>query len=233
MMRGIDVSSHQGNINIGNLKGVQFVIAKATQGDYYVNPYCDGVVQQCIDKRIPWGFYHFADDRQDAKTSADYFIENCENYFGEGIPCLDWEELYEQSVLVSDPDVTWVNDFVERVHDRTGVWPWIYANPWRFNQGGVNENCGRWIAQYPNVTRPGLDYSLPEVPKTDGLACCWQYASDGRVEGYANDLDVNAFFGDEKAWMAYAKGDRKQEEANPNIDTLENSEYIVTIERKG
>lgn len=227
MLRGIDVASYQENIEVDKMP-IDFAIAKATQGNYYVNPYCDGVIQRCIKNNKCWGFYHFADERQSATENAVYFINNTSNYFRQGIPILDWEELYDKKVKVSDPSVEWVNAFVKTVHDQTGIWPWIYANPWRFNQGGVEPNCARWVAQYPNVIRPTLDYDPGEPPATDGLVACWQYASDGNVPGYDGNLDVNHFFGDRAAWKKYA-GDVY---AGEQLSTLENSEYKVTIERK-
>lgn len=217
MLRGIDISSHQGDIDL-SLLGIDFVIIKATEGTGYVNPYCDPKVQQAKNLGLCWGFYHFA-GVNGAVEEATYFINNCADYFSQGIPVLDWEG--EQSV-------EWVNTFVRTVHNQTGIWPWIYANPWRFNQGGVEANCARWVAQYPNVIRPSLDYDPGEPPAADGLVACWQYASDGNVLGYNGNLDVNHFFGNRDAWKKYA-GDVYIGE---HLSILENNEYKVTIERK-
>lgn len=212
-MRGIDISNHQGRdgMNLSkHLNQIDFCICKATQGIDFVDAYCDKFVQTLIGANKPWGFYHFADARNDAASEADYFIRNTENYFGYGIPVLDWEYLYDSDGnIVSNPSVSWVNTFVRQVHDKTGVWPWIYANPWRFNQGGVEENCMRWIASYPSVVSPALDYKLPDVPDTDGFVGAWQFCSDGRLRGYSENLDFNVFYGDATAWAKYAKGDRK------------------------
>lgn len=220
MLWGIDVSSHQKGIAVDSLP-VDFVISKATEGTGYVNPDCDRVVQSCISNGIPFGYYHYARDNG-AHAEADYFYENTLGYHGKGIPVLDWEE---------DQSVEWVNAFVQRFHQKTGVWCWIYANPWRFNQGGVEQNCGRWIAQYPNVVSPGLGYELPDVPETDGLVCCWQYASDGYVKGYSGNLDVNCFFGDVDAWNAYC-GKHVENVENPEKSVLENNDFIVEITQK-
>lgn len=217
MLRGIDISSWQGDIDLAPLP-IDFVIVKATEGTHYVNPYCDSKVSQAKGLNLLWGFYHFASSYTPAEEAA-YFINNCTNYFRQGIPVLDWE---------GNQSVAWVNEFVRIVRYQTGVWPWIYGNPWRFNQGGVEPNCARWVASYPPVTRPGLDYDPGEVPATDGLVACWQYASDGNVPGYDGNLDVNHFFGDRAAWKKYA-GDVY---AGEQLSTLENSEYKVTIERK-
>lgn len=230
MLRGIDISNHQGKAGLSSLApllpNVDFVICKATGGTSFVDAWCDIYVQQCIAAGKPWGFYHFAhDDGKGASAleEADYFMANCKNYFQDGIPVLDWER--------DTVSVSWVNAFVRRVHDATGVWPWIYANPWRFNQGGVEKNCGRWIADYPNITRPAIDWELPSVPDTDGAVCCWQFASDGRVKGWSGNLCVDAFFGNAEAWEAYAAGDSRKDR-EPSIDVLENDRYTVTITEK-
>lgn len=217
-MNGIDVSSWQGQIVPSMLDGVEFYIVKATEGQSYVNPYCDFVVNDCVNQLIPWGFYHFGRNT-DPMKEAQFFISNCKNYFGAGIPVLDWED---------GQDVNWVNAFVRHVHDQTGVWPWIYANPWRFNLGGVEPNCGRWIAHYDKNQRTSLTEKLPDIPKTDGLVCCWQFTSNGRVLGYEGKLDLDRFYGDADAWAAYARGDRK----SAKVNVLEDDEYRVTIERR-
>lgn len=225
MLRGIDISNHQDGMDLNAvLPNVDFVICKATEGTGFVDWCCDRWVQQCKTQGKPWGFYHFA-GINGATEEAAYFINNTSNYFGEGIPVLDWE---------GDQSVAWVNEFVGKVHEQTGIWPWIYGNPWRFNQGGVEPNCGRWIASYPDVLRPGLDYDPGEVPETDGLVCCWQYASDGQVPGFDGNLDINHFFGDEGAWRAYAGVSLPSTPDEPNriMEKLENERFRVTIEEK-
>ena len=229
MLRGIDVSNHQGaaGFKISNhLEQIDFCICKATEGDYFVDAYCDVFVQTLMAAGKKWGFYHFAGDA-DATAEADYFIKNTLNYFGKGIPVLDWE---------GQQTIGWVNAFVKRVYEKTRVWPWIYANPWRFQDGGVESNCGRWAAQYPNVLNPPLDFELPEPPDCDGLVACWQYCSDGRLDGYSGNLDFDRFYGDNAAWDAYASGGRANSVPDNGAESsgmsiLENDEYRVTIER--
>lgn len=229
-MRGIDISSWQAGINLpACMDEIDFCIIKATGGDSYVNPYCDGWVQECIASDKPWGFYHYANDYHysDAADEANFFLQNCWNYFGQGIPILDWEE--------DDIDVEWVNTFVNIIHSETGIWCWIYANPWRFEQGNVEQNCGRWVASYPPIQEPPLHSELPEPPYADGLVCCWQFASDCLLDNYDGYVDANWFFGDEEAWAKYAGYwvDIKPEpEPVDDVHVLEDDNYKVTIKRK-
>lgn len=230
-MRFIDISNWQGGINLpALLPNIDGVVCKATEGATFVDPYCDGWVQQCIAAGKPWGFYHFA-GCGDAIEEATHFIQNTINYFEHGIPVLDWE---------GNQSVDWVNEFVAEVYSSTHVWPWIYANPWRFNQGGVEPNCARWVAEYPAVTSPSFEQAESwECSETDGNVVAWQFCSDGRVSGYNGNMDLSLFYGIEKQWRAYAKGDNRDSstasgnaDSNVSATVLENDVYKITIERK-
>lgn len=246
MIGFIDISNHQGRdgLNLSSaLPSVGAVVCKATEGVGFVDKYCDGFVQTCRKAGKPWGFYHF-NGLDSAKKEAAYFINNTINYFGEGIPILDWEYIYRNDKRYIRP-VTWVNEFVRTVHDQTGVWPWIYGNAWLFNQGGVEPNCGRWVAGYPLTTNRDPDYGLNHECQypVDGLMCAWQFTSTGRISGYSGDLDCNVFYGDTSAWRAYAAGGNASSGGDgggnagsdgdvSGIQTLENDNYRITIERK-
>lgn len=229
MINFLDTSNWQGGYDPA-LTGADGVIIKATEGTSFVDPYCDSIIQQAIASGMLWGFYHFAGEG-DATSEAAFFVENCWNYFGHGIPVLDWE---------GNQSVDWVNAFVEHVHAQTGVWPWIYANPWRFNQGGVNPNCARWVADYPDVVSPTWSQAQGwECPAADGNVVAWQFCSDGVVNGIAGNADLDLFYGNKEQWMAYARGGNGPadagNDARPNpagLAVLENDTYKVTIERK-
>ena len=93
----------------------------------------------------------------------------------------------------------------------------------------------RWVAAYPDVVRPTLDYDPGEPPYTEGLVGCWQYASDGYVPGYDGNLDVNHFYGDRNTWLAYvgaSQADEPSEPSKPSSHVMEDDDYKVTIERK-
>lgn len=199
-MKFIDISNWQAGLDVATVVkngGLGGVIVKATEGVGYVDKSCDKFVQQCIKNGIPFGFYHFA-RKNDAKKEAEFFRKNTSGYEGKGIPVLDWED---------DQSVSWVNTFVERYHELTGIWPWVYANPWRFKQGKVNANCGRWVAGYPKngITdiNYGMNNSLPGSYNV-GSVCAWQFSSSVRISGYNGSLDGDVFYGDKEAWAKYA-----------------------------
>ena len=201
-MKFIDISNWQAGLNVASVVkngGLGAVIVKATEGVGFVDKSCDGFVQQCISNGIRFGFYHFARNN-DAAAEAEFFRKNTQGYEGKGIPVLDWED---------GQSIAWVNKFVERYHELTGVWPWVYGNAWRFNQGTVNTNCGRWVAGYPKNGITDINYGLNNdcaYKVNNGLVCAWQFSSSVRISGYYGNLDGDVFYGDAAAWDKYAGG---------------------------
>lgn len=201
-MKFIDISNWQAGLNVASVVkngGLGAVIVKATEGVGFVDKSCDGFVQQCISNGIRFGFYHFARN-SDAAAEAEFFRKNTTGYEGKGIPVLDWED---------GQSIAWVNKFVERYHELTGVWPWVYGNAWRFNQGTVNTNCGRWVAGYPKNGITDINYGLNNdcaYKVNNGLVCAWQFSSSVRISGYSGNLDGDVFYGDAAAWDKYAGG---------------------------
>lgn len=201
-MKFIDISNWQAGLNVPAVVkngGLGAVIVKATEGLGFVDKSCDGFVQQCISNGIRFGFYHFARNN-DAAAEAEFFRNNTREYEGKGIPVLDWE---------AGQSIAWVNKFVEHYHSLTGIWPWVYGNAWRFNQGTVNTNCGRWVTGYPRNGITDINYGLSNdcsYPVNNGLICAWQFSSSVRISGYGGNLDGDVFYGDASAWDKYAGG---------------------------
>ena len=198
-MNGIDISNYQATLDLAKVP-CDFVIVKATQGTSYVNPSCDKHVQQALKLNKPFGVYHYISG-VGATAEADYFIDNCKNYIGHGILCLDWE---------SNQNNEWGNEsylesVVDRIKTRTGINPIIYVQASRYQQVKAvadRQNCGLWIAQYANNNTTGYQ----TTPWNEGAYTCAirQYASNGHLNGYDGALDLDKFYGDLNAWNKYA-----------------------------
>ena len=228
MLTGIDVSSWQGKIDVRYMP-VDFVIAKATESVDYANPYCDFVIQQCIESGKKWGVYHFAKG-DEPESEARFFVDNVRNYFGRGIPVLDFEgeAAYIWGVLGAKA-------FLDCVYRETGIKPLIYMSEsvcssldW---SSVVLSDYGLWIAKYPNVAHPTFEDVANAGAGLDTgawpFAAIWQFASDCRVAGYDGDLDGNIAFMDAAAWDAYAgtyTSSDSQETAN-----FENEKIKVSV----
>lgn len=235
MIKFIDISGNNSLSPVDVKSSIDAVMIKATEGTGHVSSACDPDVQDAKRNGILWGFYHYGRNN-DAKQEADFFYRNCRNYFGEGIPCLDWEE---------GQSAAWVNEFVRRIHELSGVWPWIYASKATFDGNpGVEPNCGRWVAQWPGSSADtfGEAESKSKPKLSEGLVCAWQFTNKGRLSGYSGNLDMSVFYGDAEAWGKYANPYSYSGDAGGSDDSaggyvpaqtvLENDEYKVTIERK-
>lgn len=228
-MKFIDISNWQAGLNVPAVVkngGLGAVIVKATEGLGFVDRSCDGFVQQCISNGIRFGFYHFARNN-DAAAEAEFFRNNTKGYEGKGIPVLDWE---------AGQSIAWVNTFVRRYHELTGIWPWVYGNAWRFNQGTVDTNCGRWVAGYPRNGITDINYGISNAcsyPVNNGLICAWQFSSSVRISGYSGNLDGDVFYGDASAWDKYTGGSGAPSApiapATPNAPTGSTLELAVGV----
>lgn len=197
-MNGIDISSWQ-PADITAIVNYDFVIIKATEGTNYVSPVCDTQYQHAKRRGALLGVYHFARGL-DPVAEADFFIKNIAGYVGEAILVLDWEA---DAIARGG---AWVRTFVRRVREKTGVPPVIYGSQSPLASAGIPaiaaaENCGLWVAAYPNSARTGYR----DEPQLLG-SVIRQYSSTGLLPGYAGNLDLNRSTLSPDQWRAYARG---------------------------
>lgn len=232
MMHGIDVSNWQSGLNPSDLS-IDFCIAKATEGLGYTDPCCDGFVQNCLENGILWGFYHFAREN-DPADEAEYFVQETSNYFGHGIPILDYETYNEN-------DVYWCEQWLARIHELTGIWPMIYMSASRipaFADSWIPQTCGLWLAGYPYPAESWTDDDMPYSIGEWEFCAIWQFTSSLQLSGYSGNLDGNIAYMDADAWHKYAGSNIAQPAPKPtkSIDDLAVEtilgEYGTGVERQ-
>lgn len=206
-MQGIDISSWQRGIDLERVP-CDFVIVKSTEGTTYVDPCCDGFVQQAISLGKLWGFYHYVTGGY-PENEADFWVSQTSDYFRAGIPCVDWESGGNHAW----GDVEYLRRFVQRVIDKTGVKPLIYASAAAFPWGVCKElGCGAWVAQYASNNATGYQDS----PWNEGAYDCVirQYSSAGRLARYNGNLDLDKAYITAEQWHEFANpgGDHKEED---------------------
>lgn len=203
-LNGIDVASHQADTVTCAVQNYDFAIVKASQGTFYRNPKMTAQLE-CAKKRgKKIGVYHYASGA-DATGEADYFIASIGGYRGQALLALDFE-MGSNAVYYSDGAGAWIRDFVNRVHDVTGVWPVIYvpeSGVWKI-PADVRANCGIWPAAYANMYPTGWQSDPWHSGRFD--EAMRQYSSEGVLGGYSGRLDLDIFYGDSNAWDAYARG---------------------------
>lgn len=204
MLKGIDVSSHNGWPFIGRTEHAynesDFVILKGTEGTGYVNPFCNAAYQRAKSDGKLLGFYHYARGAS-ATAEADYFYNHCKHYFGEAIPVLDWEAGTNREW----GNGAWVTAFCVHLHDISGIWPMIYVQASALRQcSGVADKCALWIAGYPN---PRIDSwaaptRMPYSTSPWSTWTLWQYTSAGGLDRNIGQLT-------REGWLAIAGASTK------------------------
>lgn len=202
-MNGIDISPWQEALSLLNVS-YDFVMIKATEGNYYVSPTCDTHYQQAKGmgkKRAVYHFTNFGDSIQE----ADFFIDNCTGYVRDAIFVLDWEG-------AGVGDVGKALTFLRRVRDRTGVKPAIYMSEWVENNYDwspvVAEDFGLIIAKYSDYEIDN-NYDMSQAGQPPNIThwpfyFMWQWTSKGHLSGYAGDLDCDIAYLNSDQWDLYA-----------------------------
>jgi GH25 family lysozyme M1 (1,4-beta-N-acetylmuramidase) len=204
---GVDVSSHQGNVNWSGLwsSGVKWAYVKATEGTYYKNPYFAQQYNGSYNIGMIRGAYHFATpDTATGTAQADYFVNNGGGWSRDGktLPGaldIEWNP-YGAACFGKTQSgmVTWIRDFLNRYKARTGRDAVIYtATSWwtqcTGNYSGFGAANPLWIARYN--TTPGT------LPAGWAYQTMWQYTSSGPIVG-----DHNKFNGALDRVVALANG---------------------------
>lgn len=209
-LKGIDVSNWQKGINLAAVPA-DFVIMKATQGTWYVSPDCDRQYQQAKGAGRLLGVYHYAQGGN-VEAEVNYFLDHVKNYVGEAILCLDWEG-QDNPLFNTGKDNAWVKQWCDLVYQKTKVKPMVYTSAGYLHRVSGIGDYGLWIAQYANNNQTGYQ----DTPWNEGKYTCAirQYSSAGRLSGYNGNLDLNKFYGDKAAWMAYVTGSGAQKPQPP------------------
>ncbi|KAG7095345.1 hypothetical protein E1B28_006106 [Marasmius oreades] len=206
--QGIDVSSYQPNVNWAQVKanGVSFAFIKATEGTSYQNPDFSSQYTGATNVGLIRGAYHFAQPASSSgATQANYFVAHGGGWSADGITLpgvLDIE--YNPSGatcygLSASAMVSWIKDFSNTYHTKTGRYPIIYTTTdwWKTCTGNSNafgSDNPLWIARYAS--------SIGEVPAGWSYATFWQYADSGSNGPGDQDL----FNGDAAGLGRMAKG---------------------------
>nr|DAW01069.1 MAG TPA: hypothetical protein [Caudoviricetes sp.] len=194
---GIDISSHQGGLNIGAI-WADFVIVKVTEGTGYENPFWRAQAEATLAAGKRLGLYLFAND-EGADEQARYFLDRAKSYAGRATFWLDWEA--DALNLTPSDALVILNQMVAEI----GSTPGIYLNGAGLESGDWSAVAGRfplWYAGGPEYSDYGRAYSdpaVPTVPYWGGNVLIHQYTEDGYLPGYSKRLDLDRLR-DRSAW---------------------------------
>ncbi|RKE17792.1 lysozyme [Streptomyces sp. TLI_171] len=205
--KGMDVSGWQGNVawSTAYANGGRFAYVKATEGTTYTNPYFAQQYNGSYNVGMIRGAYHFAlPNNSSGATQAAYFVAHGGGWSKDGKtlpPALDIEyNPYGATCygLSQAGMVSWIRDFSNTVHTKTGRYPVIYTTTdWWTTCTGNNGSFGAtnplWVARYAS--------SVGTLPNGWSYQTIWQYADSGTLPG-----DQNYFNGAFDRVQALANG---------------------------
>ncbi|MDE2100975.1 MAG: hypothetical protein KGL39_27260 [Patescibacteria group bacterium] len=184
-MKGIDVSSYQETIDWAAVKQtglVDFAYAKATEGEYEIDPQYARNKAVCLERQIPFGSYHYFHPSEDPKAQAYHFL----HVIGSGpndtlIPMLDVEEA---DGLSSHEIVNAIHAFLSVVKGRPLIY--TYYAFWNDTMKGNSEFAAYplWLAEYNSDAEPTMPNGWSEW-------VLWQKSRTESVNGITGSVDFD------------------------------------------
>ncbi len=207
LVLGMDVSPYQPNVDWRSAfaNGARFVYIKATEGTRFVSSSFGSQYSGSANAGLIRGAYHFAlPDRSSGASQAQFFLSNGGGWSADGKtlpPALDIEYNPYGSTcygLSASAMVSWIQDFSNTIHARTGRYPVIYSTLdwWQTctgNSAAFGATNPLWIARYSSY--------VGTLPRGWLFHTIWQYSDHGKFPG-----DANYFNGDINALQRFAKG---------------------------
>ncbi len=203
---GVDVSSHQGEIDWERVRdaGVEFAMLRAgyrgyTEGGLFEDERYRQNIEGALAAGLQVGVYFFSQavDRAEAVEEAGYLISLIKDYDVTFPVVFDWERQSAEGSRTREVDGSTVTDCAEAfctAMEAAGYLPMVYFSPSK----GYNEldlerlmRWPFWLAHY-----------------TDGMAptsfryhfSIWQYSNSGAVDGIEGGVDLDLCLADLSQW---------------------------------
>lgn len=203
-VRGVDVSSYQGDIDWDALasQNIMFAFIKATEGSSFVDKYFEYNYIQARKTNLRIGAYHFFSYDSPGKTQAENFIANVEKYKNMLPPVIDLE-FYGDKEKNPPPKVNVrqeLDDLIDLLESHYGMKPIIYATEKSYSLyiADAYEDYDIWIRNV--ITSPKLSDNRRWT--------FWQYTNWERLDGYKGKekyIDMNVFNGTKDDFEDYSK----------------------------
>lgn len=194
VMKGIDLSYHEGTVDWGAVKGnIDFAIIRAGYGKNNIDTQAKNNIKGCQDNGIPFGLYWFsyAYTVEMAKQEAKYLIEFAKDcvplmpvYFDFEYDSDRWA-MKKGAIITPELLHQMATAFCEEL-ENAGYYVGIYAN-----NDYIVEKYGESIFKTYD-----LWYARWAVDTPDRSANLWQYTDKGVVPGINGYVDMNYAYTD-------------------------------------
>lgn len=190
MLKGIDVSRHQGEIDWTKVKaaGVQFAIIRAGYGKYAYqeDPEFSENVKGAYNAGIPIGvyWYSYAGDVDSAKQEAEVCLTVIKPYKDMITLPVFFDQEYEPAILAAGNGIRTecCVAFIKAI-EAAGYKAGLYGSQdWldnKIDDSQIPATATVWVAQYGSKCTYKGRYTI------------WQYSSTGKVNGISGNVDMN------------------------------------------
>ena len=201
LIRGVDVSSYQGEINweAFDAQDIRFAFIKATEGSYYADETFEKNAEAAERHGIYVGAYLFFDYKDDAQKQAELFIKTVPKKAKRLPPVVDIENLPLDDLSSYDETISKINSIVIQLKEVYGKTPILYINHNIYDTYVATRflDCPIWIS----------DYTSAEPSLSDGRKWTfWQYSNRGllfETKGAERFVDMNLFNGNIDSLKAF------------------------------
>jgi lysozyme len=203
-VRGVDVSSYQGEIDweILSKQNIQFAFIKTTEGSGFVDDYYISNYENASSTDLRIGFYHFFSYDSGGEEQAQNFIANVPKTINMLPPVVDIEFYGDKNKNLPEKDnvqkeLNILLQILEQYYEKK---PIIYATQksYKLYISGSFSNYDIWIR---NV------FLAPKL--SDGRNFTfWQYSDKIKLSGYNGEekfIDMNVFNGTQQDFDNYDK----------------------------
>ncbi len=201
-IRGIDVSSHNGEIDFPIVRddGFEFVLIKATEGATFKDKRFINNFRRAREAGLKVGAYHFFRFDTPGYMQGLNFLNSVKSRQLDLPLVIDVEEWTNPNSQATALVLDRLGEMIDHL-ERHGYRVMLYTNKngfARFIQGRL-EGYPLWLC------------SLAVEPDQERWSF-WQATHNGRVRGIKGPVDINAFRGTREDWELFASGSKTSDE---------------------
>ena len=224
MLKGVDVSNHQGAIDWQAVKdnGIDFAIIRSSWGWFTEDTMFRNNVNGCEAVGIPYGLYHYSYARNlnEAQIEVEGLIRlanSCNPTYPIIIDMEDADNWKRNNGNPSNDMYVQILEYECKKIEEAGYYAMIYANlDWfknRLNDSRL-DRFDKWLAQW-YVNEPSMNCGI------------WQYGANGRVNGINREVDVNYSYNDYVAIIKNMGKVNKPEVPAQPVKPVEYTTYTI------
>lgn len=225
-MKGIDVSSHQGNIDWNRVKnaGIDFAIIRIGYGISTLDSKAIRNIEECIRTGMPFGIYiySYALNVSQAINEANFVIKTLSPYKDKvSFPVIiDMEDADGYKAKHGMPPNDVIVDICEKectMFEEAGYYAMIYASKSWFDtklKSSKLDRFDKWMAWWSEFAVSKFSHDQFGI---------WQYTSSGNVDGISGRVDMNEAFKNYPE-IIHGKGNNTMFEDGQEFEALD---YLV------